>query len=276
MINASSPLPRVSVSGQSAGASMAIQHLVAFSEHVDGAALAGGSPYGCGGLRWSNLVRNRQLLPLPWRVAPLSLSLSLTHTHMHIHEAEPPCLARATQVCMYGGANVHKSIKYLRDRFQQGLIDDPKNLKRTPVVLFNGKRDDVVWKSEMKETREQLKEFIDSDKLIVNFDTEAGEGSVESSERASTQPTRSTHSPPLPHPTPPHTPHDPHHPPPAVHPLPPSAHHPAPTTLRPPPTAPLASQAMCGVWTTGSVAAGGARKPIMRSIAAMSTTATSI
>jgi len=42
--------PRMSVSGLSAGGSMAVQHLVAFSGTVDGATIAGGSPYGCGGL----------------------------------------------------------------------------------------------------------------------------------------------------------------------------------------------------------------------------------
>lgn len=47
---------RVSVSGQSAGASFAIQHLVAFSETVDGAGLAAGSPYGCGALPLSSLA----------------------------------------------------------------------------------------------------------------------------------------------------------------------------------------------------------------------------
>lgn len=39
---------RFSVSGQSAGGSMAVNHLFAFSSHVDGATIAAGSPYGCG------------------------------------------------------------------------------------------------------------------------------------------------------------------------------------------------------------------------------------
>ena len=38
----------VTVSGQSAGASTALQHLFAFSSSVEGAAIAAGSPYGCG------------------------------------------------------------------------------------------------------------------------------------------------------------------------------------------------------------------------------------
>eukprot|EP00931_Biecheleriopsis_adriatica_P025019 TRINITY_DN15467_c0_g1_i1.p1 TRINITY_DN15467_c0_g1~~TRINITY_DN15467_c0_g1_i1.p1 ORF type:complete len:391 (+),score=52.51 TRINITY_DN15467_c0_g1_i1:61-1173(+) len=42
--------PHTTVSGQSAGGSMAIQHLFAFSESVDGAAIAAGAPYGCGAL----------------------------------------------------------------------------------------------------------------------------------------------------------------------------------------------------------------------------------
>eukprot|EP00913_Durusdinium_trenchii_P016312 g15331.t1 len=39
---------RFSVSGQSAGGSMAVNHLFAYSSHVDGATIAAGSPYGCG------------------------------------------------------------------------------------------------------------------------------------------------------------------------------------------------------------------------------------
>ena len=42
------PLPPVhSVSGFSAGGSMAIIHLIAFSSVVEGAGIVGGSPYGC-------------------------------------------------------------------------------------------------------------------------------------------------------------------------------------------------------------------------------------
>lgn len=42
--------PRMTISGQSAGGSMAIQHLVAFSSQIDGATIAAGSPYACGRL----------------------------------------------------------------------------------------------------------------------------------------------------------------------------------------------------------------------------------
>ena len=38
----------MTISGQSAGASIALQHLFAFSSSVEGAAIAAGSPYGCG------------------------------------------------------------------------------------------------------------------------------------------------------------------------------------------------------------------------------------
>ncbi len=43
-------VPVHSVSGQSAGGSMAMQHLFAFSSLVEGACVAAGSPYGCGAL----------------------------------------------------------------------------------------------------------------------------------------------------------------------------------------------------------------------------------
>ena len=41
---------RHSVSGLSAGGSMAAQHAVVFSSIVDGVAILAGSPYGCGAL----------------------------------------------------------------------------------------------------------------------------------------------------------------------------------------------------------------------------------
>jgi hypothetical protein len=128
------PLPRVSVSGQSAGGSMAIQHLVAFTSTVDGCAIAGGSPYGCSVLK------------------------------------------REDSACYYGltKPDVQTTIKYVRDRFEQGAIDDPKNLTTIPVVLFNGKNDWVVYTEVMRDTQQQLAAFVDEGMLHPRFDTAAG------------------------------------------------------------------------------------------------------
>jgi hypothetical protein len=126
-----SPTPRrVSVSGQSAGASMAIQHLFAFSSSVDGAAIAAGSPYGCGAQAFYSLR------------------------------------------CYLGHLDVLASIRYARRRHVQHLIDDPVNLRETPVVLFSGKRDWTVWPTVMKSTQQQLAAFLQRDPLVF-FNTSA-------------------------------------------------------------------------------------------------------
>ena len=125
--------PRHSVSGQSAGGSAAVQHLVAFSSLVDGAAVAAGSPYGCGSL------------------------------------------ARPDYTCMYGtGMSIRNANQYLEQRAAEGKIDDPKNLKRTPVILFSGSSDSMVYTKVMIEVQKQLQSYVDEDKLHTNFDTTAG------------------------------------------------------------------------------------------------------
>lgn len=113
---------------------MAVQHLVAFSGSVVGAAIAAGSPYGCGALPGG-----------------------------HVPEGK----------CYYGGTDVQASIQYLRWRFRNGLIDDPVHLQSTPIVLFNGKRDWTVYPKVMRETFEQLRAFVDREKLERVFDTSA-------------------------------------------------------------------------------------------------------
>mmetsp|Transcript_129729 Transcript_129729/g.258818 ORF Transcript_129729/g.258818 Transcript_129729/m.258818 type:complete len:358 (-) Transcript_129729:163-1236(-) len=124
------PTRRVTVSGQSAGASMAMQHLVAFSASVDGAGIAAGSPYGCGWLKDESTA------------------------------------------CYYGlGLDVSKTIAFVRQRFRDGLIDDPANLRETPVVLFNGKLDTVVRPAVMRATHRQLEAFTNSDKLVLVTNT---------------------------------------------------------------------------------------------------------
>lgn len=96
------PFSSVTVSGQSAGASAALQHAIAFSASTHGVGIAAGSPYGCG-------------------VQPLK---GLT--------------------CYYGGLNATDMLRYIGRRHQQNLIDDPANLRDTPVLLFNGNSDYVV------------------------------------------------------------------------------------------------------------------------------------
>mmetsp|Transcript_17305 Transcript_17305/g.49169 ORF Transcript_17305/g.49169 Transcript_17305/m.49169 type:complete len:444 (-) Transcript_17305:11-1342(-) len=131
---AAATLPYHTVSGQSAGGSMAMQHLFAFSSSILGAGIAAGSAYGCGALPGGKLPKGK---------------------------------------CYYGGLDVEASIKYVHDRARHGLIDQPRNLRRTPVVLFSGQNDWIVYTDCMRDVHKQLEYFVNEDKLVKRFDTDA-------------------------------------------------------------------------------------------------------
>lgn len=107
----------ITVSGQSAGASAALQHAVAFSSRTDGLLVAAGSPYGCGAADWHD-----------W-------------------------------TCYYFGLSEADMVRYLRRRAEQDLIDDPRNLKDMPVLLFSGALDFVVFTGVMRSVQHQLGAF---------------------------------------------------------------------------------------------------------------------
>jgi hypothetical protein len=130
-------LQKITVSGQSAGGSMAMQHLFAFSKQVEGVAVAAGSPYGCGAFPEGKYTRKGN-----W-----------------------------TGTCYYGGANLSKTAAYIEDRTKQGLIDDPANLKKTTIIVFNGKWDWVVWSDVGKDLVEQLSSYVEIDKVISKLNT---------------------------------------------------------------------------------------------------------
>lgn len=113
---------------------MAMQHLVAFSSTVVGAAIAAGSAYGCGALPGGHLPTGK---------------------------------------CYWGGMDIKASVEYIHHRSRQGLIDDPANLKSIPVVIFNGKSDWTVFTQVSSEVQQQLSNFIPADKLVTNFETDA-------------------------------------------------------------------------------------------------------
>lgn len=120
------------VSGQSSGGSMAIQHLFAFSDEVRGAAIVAGSPYGC---------------------------------------VDQPSYKRA---CYFGGSMLNSSLQHIADRVADELIANPANLRNTPVLLFGGKDDNIVWAKAMDDVRTQLEVFIDEQKIKSVFNTSAG------------------------------------------------------------------------------------------------------
>ena len=113
-------IPRHSVSGFSSGASLAVVHTVAFSGSVEGTGLIGASPYGCqtlpdaadtcSGMNSDGVTFNASI---PWQTY-----LNTCHIYMQTH------------------AN--------RDQ-----IDPLSNLQGTPVFLFSGTRDSVVFQPVM-------------------------------------------------------------------------------------------------------------------------------
>lgn len=115
----------ISVSGQSSGGSMAIQHLFAYSSQIKGAAIAAGSPYACGAFPEGHDDRKGN-----W-----------------------------TGTCYWGGTNLQKAHEYIQQRFKDGLIDNPANLKSIPVVVFNGKNDWCVYEQVSRDIIKQLEQY---------------------------------------------------------------------------------------------------------------------
>jgi len=77
------------------------------------------------------------------------------------------------QHCYYGNADIAGSIAYIRWQFARGEIDDPSNLQQTPVLLFNGQNDWVVYTEVMRETLKQLRAFVNPQQLATRFRTGA-------------------------------------------------------------------------------------------------------
>merc|ERR1712232_291338 len=96
----------ITVSGQSSGGSMAVNHLFAHSASVDGALVAAGSPYGFGNL----------------------LPVSIT---------DDQCNTNFTK-----DDQVHAHVLH---NFAKHLIDDPSHLHAKPVLLFSGVNDNIVY-----------------------------------------------------------------------------------------------------------------------------------
>jgi hypothetical protein len=116
------------VSGFSSGATLAVNHGVAFSAAVQGIGVLGGSPYGC-------------------NVLPNAADGDFT-------------------TCSYWTASKAKSTAwlarcdaYLQARAAAGLVDDLKHLKGTPVYLFSGTRDSMVWQRTMRAVEQQFRGF---------------------------------------------------------------------------------------------------------------------
>eukprot|EP01051_Picozoa_sp_SAG22_P010869 SAG22_NODE_1005_length_6077_cov_3.132653_5_plen_477_part_00 len=113
------------VSGFSSGASLAVNHGVAFSRSVAGIGVLGGSVYGC-------------------KVLPNAADGDFT-------------------TCSYWTANKTKSAEWLAAanahlaaNAEGQAIDPPSHLARTPVYLFSGTRDSMVWQATMRAVEQQF------------------------------------------------------------------------------------------------------------------------
>jgi len=89
--------------------------------------------------------------------------------------SRPQCgaLPERGQRCYYGPADVAGSIEYVHWRQWQNEIDDPSNLRNTPVLLFNGRNDYEVYTEVMKDTLRQLRVFVAPERLAARFGTGA-------------------------------------------------------------------------------------------------------
>ncbi|CAE7258062.1 unnamed protein product [Symbiodinium natans] len=75
--------------------------------------------------------------------------------------------------CYYGHVDIPASVGYAYQRYQEGHIDDLGNLKKTPVLLFNGNSDNEVYTRTMVDTFNQLQYFVDAKFLHTAFTTDA-------------------------------------------------------------------------------------------------------
>lgn len=137
------PKPEVprnfSVSGLGAGANMALQLHIAFSEHIEGSGLIAGSPYYCAQNSYSKVQG--------CETKPSSINL--------------PALYNATS--QYAS---------------QGLIDNPQYLTSTKAWVFSGKYDFNVYQDTVKKLEDYLKHYLGSSNVVSVYNVSAGNGFI--------------------------------------------------------------------------------------------------
>jgi hypothetical protein len=122
--------PRHSVSGFSGGASMAVNHLVAFADLVEGLGIIGGSPYGC------------------CTVPDCGNSCSGYNSRgPHLENTSIPWTS------WVGGIRDG----YLEERARRGLVAPLAHLVDMPVFLFSGLDDVYVYQSVMRAVATQFR-----------------------------------------------------------------------------------------------------------------------
>jgi hypothetical protein len=128
-----------SVSGFSAGASVAVNHLVAFSKTVTGLGIIGGSPYGC------------NILP----DAGYTCSGFQTTDAKHLENKSIPW-GNNSAPGQLDGSFLGLCNEYLLNRSSSGVIDNVRNLRNKPVYLLSGTDDVWVYQSVMLAVAQQM------------------------------------------------------------------------------------------------------------------------
>lgn len=126
----------VTTSGLSAGAYMAVQMHVAYSETVSGAAVFAGGPYFC--------------------------------AKANLNTAEMQCMSY-----MMGGPDVEQLISYTDAQALQKTIDSPSNMKDDKVFLFSGRQDGTVDPKVMKSLETYYSNYIDASGITTSYNVNA-------------------------------------------------------------------------------------------------------
>eukprot|EP00756_Hemistasia_phaeocysticola_P045050 Hpha_TRINITY_DN1881_c0_g2::TRINITY_DN1881_c0_g2_i1::g.170550::m.170550 len=124
------PTPPHSVSGFSAGASIAVNHFIAYSDITTGLGIIGGSPYGC------------YLLP-----DSLNICSGFVSNGSHLENTTAPW-----DQWVDGDL-----AQYLAGRERNGEVAPLANLKGKPVYLFSGLDDVWVYQSVMRGVERQFR-----------------------------------------------------------------------------------------------------------------------
>lgn len=138
-------VPQHSVSGISSGGSMAVNHLVAFSNITEGAAIVAGSPYGC------NIIEDD------------------THDFCGVGWPSDSSFSHALD---------RKMAAYMHKRAASGLIDPLLSLKGRRVYLYSGSKDIWVNQRVMRAVSRQLAPWVGLSSMIRDFSTPSTHGWV--------------------------------------------------------------------------------------------------
>jgi hypothetical protein len=133
-------IPLHSVSGFSAGGSMAVNHLIAYSSVVEGVGVVGGSPYGC------NTLPDAVNTCSGWQHNSSAMNSTIPWDDF-------------LGFCR----------SYLQARAASGLIDPLSALSQKPVYLVSGTNDQTVYQPVMKAVATQFLNLSSNIKTVFDL-----------------------------------------------------------------------------------------------------------